>query len=266
MPIKIPEFRYSFDRVEYSCIHDVAEIKPITQSKAFSDLFSGKIVVVKATDVRRFMYKSFIGGRPKYGIPFFCEMDIEAKKIGGTLTYTEVAKDRYYPDEASAIAAYTEIERDIYLKYGGDNCRILEFSEPLRDGFFYNRELCLGRSRKFEMAIYPRYCKITGRPVLRKEFRGSGHRRILSLFLVSHERFIASPKIYHLLLARKYLDYGELNEKRIENLLSLRSAYVDIPDIFTFRQFRKNEREGDLSGEGERYIKRLNRPLSYYLA
>jgi len=192
-------------------------------------------------------------------------MDEILGELGGTLTYLEIAEDTYFQTEAEAIRAFQKIKNRIRLAYGRDICFSPPPKEELDEGFFYEGAFYLGSRGVFQLVIYPRYCKVNGRPILRKEWRISGRKRILSMIGVNHEKNIPCPKTCYSILKQKYFRPSELNKSRVTQLLNLRSAPSDIENILDFQIFLKNERQRDLSGECARYCARLKLPTSYYV-
>lgn len=263
--IKSP-VRYSFDKVEYSSKSDISVIRSLVKMKEFKELFSGKVIRQKARGVRSIKYNSLFGGRPNVEANgFFASMDCNLYGIGGTLTYIEVAKDIYHHNEVSAISAYEKLKKNIFLKYGRDNCCIMKWNGELTNGCFYEEAVYLGNYRKFQFVVYPRYCKATNKPVLRMEFRIAINRNILSRIGVEHERFIPNAKECYLKLKKKYLRYGFINRNKIESLLRCRSKYTNILDVYAFQKFRNDENRRDLSGECLEYKQKLKRPVMYYI-
>lgn len=263
--IQFPEYSFSFDRVEFCSSEHAKNMKLYIDRKSISNLFTGKINLKRTNDSRKYFYNSFFGGRPKNNNYFLSIIDKKLNGIDAILTYIEIAKDISCKNENEAIALYNRKKSTTYLKYSGFNISIMKFEKNPEKGFFHDELVRIGIYRRFQLVIYPRYCKETGKSVLRIEFRISRNKKILSNLNVLHQKFIPNPKSCYHYLSKRYLKHGTLNRRKVKNLLLLRGEYINICDLISFCQFITNERNRDLSSEKEEYVLRLNRSLSYYM-
>lgn len=263
--LKIAEVKFLFDRVEYCSNKTAKELQDYIDNNFICDLFYGNIRAKKPKDKRRYYYNSYIGGMPKNNIEFFDSMDKKFSKIHNVLSYIEITKDLYCKDEEEAISIYNRLKSISYAKYNGYKICTMKFEKNPKKGFFHDELFCIGNYRKFQFVIYPRYCKQTGKLVLRQEFRISRNGSITKKLKVPHEKFINEPKVIYKYLFDRYIKHGTLNRKKVRGLVSLRSKYVDIGSHIDFCRFVESERRRDLSSEREEYTNRLKRPLSYYM-
>lgn len=263
--LKLSELLFSFDRVEYCSNKTAIELQNYIDDNKIDDFLYGKIRAKKPKDVRKFIYDSFFGGMPKNDIQFFSIMDKKIDGVHSVLTYIEITKDRYCKNEKEAISLYNRTKSKIYAKYNGYKIRTMKFKKNPEKGFFHDELLCIGDYRKFQFVVYPRYCKQTGRVVLRQEFRISRNGLITTKLKVPHEKYIPDPKTCYKFLFDRYIKHGALNRKKVRGLVSLRSQPVVIGSHIDFCRFIESERSRDLSSEKEEYIKRFKRPLSYYM-
>ena len=256
---------YTFDQVRFCSPVELKKLTSIINRKKFRSFFAGKITRNHTQGKTRINYLSRCSGRPFYkkSSEFFPSVHNHLSEAESVLTYVEIACDTYFLSEQEAINAYLDIADRVFLAYGNGEYQKYDKKSNGR-GFFDGRALNLGQRGDFQFCIYTRYCKVTGKPILRKEWRITGNEQILKKLEIQHEVDIPLPSKCYKILEEKYYRTGTINQNRVNQLMKLRNISMSFQNILDFQNFYYHEKRSAVN-ECARYKKALKRAFTYYI-